>query len=111
MLQLTEEDLVRVTAETAPRPLNGAAHLSSWAGMCPGNEESDGKRLSGKTRNPGLTARSGSLQFIDTQARLQSGQDHLQAVFEVVKRIAFGQRGGVFQQLRGLIRLLEHPPD
>jgi transposase len=27
-----------------------AAHLASWAGMCPGNQESAGKRLSGKTR-------------------------------------------------------------
>jgi transposase len=27
-----------------------AAHLASWAGMCPGNHESAGKRLSGKTR-------------------------------------------------------------
>jgi transposase len=26
-----------------------AAHLASWAGMCPGNNESAGKRLSGKT--------------------------------------------------------------
>jgi transposase len=25
-------------------------HLASWAGMCPGNHESGGKRLSGKTR-------------------------------------------------------------
>ena len=25
-------------------------HLSSWAGMCPGNHESAGKRKSGKTR-------------------------------------------------------------
>jgi transposase len=29
-----------------------AAHLASWAGMCPGNHESAGKRLSGKTRQP-----------------------------------------------------------
>ena len=28
-----------------------AKHLASWAGMCPGNKESGGKRLSGKTRN------------------------------------------------------------
>jgi transposase len=28
-----------------------ADHLSSWAGMCPGNNESAGKRKSGKTRN------------------------------------------------------------
>ena len=27
-----------------------AAHLASWAGMCPGNHESAGKRHSGKTR-------------------------------------------------------------
>ena len=27
-----------------------AAHLASWAGVCPGNNESAGKRLSGKTR-------------------------------------------------------------
>jgi transposase len=27
-----------------------AAHLASWAGMCPGSNESAGKRLSGKTR-------------------------------------------------------------
>jgi transposase len=35
-----------------------AKHLASWAGMCPGNKESAGKRLSGKTRkgNPWLRA-------------------------------------------------------
>ena len=27
-----------------------AAHLASWAGLCPGNFESAGKRLSGRTR-------------------------------------------------------------
>jgi len=27
-----------------------ASHLASWAGMCPGSNESAGKRLSGKTR-------------------------------------------------------------
>jgi transposase len=33
-----------------------AGHLASWAGICPGNHESAGKRLSGKTRkgNPWL---------------------------------------------------------
>lgn len=33
-----------------------AKHLASWAGVCPGNHESAGKRLSGKTRkgNPWL---------------------------------------------------------
>ncbi|MHB8577549.1 MAG: IS110 family transposase [Dehalococcoidia bacterium] len=27
-----------------------AGHLASWAGMCPGNHESAGKRKSGRTR-------------------------------------------------------------
>jgi len=33
-----------------------AAHAASWAGLCPGNHESAGKRLSGRTRhgNPAL---------------------------------------------------------
>jgi transposase len=29
---------------------HSAGHLASWAGMCPGNAQSGGKRLSGKTR-------------------------------------------------------------
>jgi transposase len=29
----------------------GARHLASWSGRCPGNNESAGKRRSGKTRN------------------------------------------------------------
>lgn len=28
-----------------------ARHLTSWAGLCPGNHESAGKRMSGRTRN------------------------------------------------------------
>ena len=33
-------------------------HLASWAGMCPGNEESAGKRRSGKTRKDSKWLRS-----------------------------------------------------
>ena len=32
------------------KPFEDAPHLASWAGMCPGNNESAGKRRSGKTR-------------------------------------------------------------
>lgn len=32
------------------RRFPSAKHLASWAGLCPGNSESGGKRLSGKTR-------------------------------------------------------------
>jgi transposase len=39
-------------------PFRTARHLASWAGMCPGNDESAGKRRSGRTRkgNPYLRA-------------------------------------------------------
>ncbi|MDM8551653.1 transposase [Desulfobacterales bacterium HSG2] len=33
-------------------------HLSSWAGMCPGNNESAGKRRSGKTRKGNQNVRT-----------------------------------------------------
>lgn len=35
-----------------------AAHLASWAGVCPGNRQSGGKRLSGKTRQGNVHVRA-----------------------------------------------------
>jgi transposase len=41
-----------LVAELGPdlQPFEDAEHLASWAGMCPGNNESAGKRKSGRTR-------------------------------------------------------------
>ena len=39
-----------------------AGHLASWAGLCPGNHESAGKRSSGKTTNGDTYLRSALVQ-------------------------------------------------
>src|SRR4030095_2768242 len=44
-------------------------HLASWAGMCPGNEESAGKRRSGKTRKGSKWLRSALTESAPPPAR------------------------------------------
>jgi transposase len=39
-----------------------ARHLASWAGLCPGNRESGGKRMSGRTRKANRYVRRGMCQ-------------------------------------------------
>jgi transposase len=46
-----------------------AAHLSSWAGMCPGNNESAGKKKSGKTRKGNNTLRTTLVECANSLGR------------------------------------------
>jgi transposase len=46
-----------------------AAHLASWAGLCPGNDESAGKRRSGKTRKGNTWLRSALLEAAQAAGR------------------------------------------
>src|SRR5437762_7429123 len=46
-----------------------AAHLASWAGMCPGNQESAGKRKSGKTRKGNVWLRAALIESAHSLGR------------------------------------------
>jgi transposase len=50
-----------------------ASHLASWAGVCPGNHESAGKRLSGKTRKGNPWLRRLLVQVAHAAARQKHG--------------------------------------
>jgi len=55
------------------RQFPSSAHLASWAGVCPGNNESAGKRLSGKTRKGNPWVRRLLLQAAHVVARQKQG--------------------------------------
>jgi hypothetical protein len=46
-----------------------AAHLASWAGMCPGNQESAGKRKSGRTRKGNVWLRAALIESAHSLGR------------------------------------------
>lgn len=50
-----------------------AGHLASWAGVCPGNHESAGKRLSGKTRKGNPWLRRILIQVAHAASRQKNG--------------------------------------
>jgi transposase len=56
-----------------------ARHLASWAGLCPGNHESGGKRLSGRTRRGNRALRRVLVQA--AQAAGRSRQTYLGAQY------------------------------
>ncbi|MDI7277802.1 MAG: IS110 family transposase [Anaerolineae bacterium] len=49
-----------------------SGHLASWAGMCPGNNESAGKRKGGKTRNGSIWLRRALTEAARAAARAKS---------------------------------------
>jgi len=65
-----------------------ARHLASWAGMCPGNNESAGKRLSGKTRKGSPWLRSALVEA--AHAAIHCKDSYLSAQYQ---RLAI-RRGG-----------------
>jgi hypothetical protein len=93
-----------------------AKHLASWAGMCPGNNESTGKRYSGKTRkgSPWLralliqaahaSARNRNTYLVDQYRRLAARRGKKKAAVAVGHSILISayyllQRGSEYQEL------------
>lgn len=62
-------------------------HLASWAGVCPGNHESAGKRKSGKTRKGSRWLRTGLAEA--AQAASRSKKTYLSAMYHQLA----GRRG------------------
>jgi len=76
-----------------------ARHVASWAGMCPGNRQSGGKRMSGRTRKANPYLRRGLCQAAWAAShtkqtylsalyrRLRSHLGHNKAIFAVAHQI------------------------
>jgi transposase len=67
-----------------------AGHLASWAGMCPGNHESGGKRRSGKARKGNRALRATLCEAAWSATRCRTG--YLPAQYRHLLR-TFGKKG------------------
>jgi transposase len=67
-----------------------AAHLASWAGLCPGNNESAGKHGNTRTRNGNREIRTALVEAARSAARTST---YLGARFRRLHR-RFGKKGG-----------------
>ena len=82
-----------------------AGHLCAWAGVAPGNNESAGKRLSGRTRKGNPSLRTGLVQAAHAAARTKD--TYLSALF---KRIAArrGKKRAIIAVAHALLKIIYH---
>jgi len=68
-------------------------HLASWAGLCPGNNESAGKRHSGRTRKGSVWLREGLVEAARAAARTR--RTYLSAQYHRIAARRGGKRAAV----------------
>jgi transposase len=80
-------------------------HLSSWLGVCPGNNESGGKRLSGRTRKGNRYARAALVQVAQVVIRMPQTQ-----YAALYRRIASrrGKKRALIAVAHALVRTIWH---
>jgi len=107
-----------ILAETGTdmKVFEDARRLASWAGLCPGNKESGGKRLSGKTRKGNVylrrtlcqcawaATRKKDSQLAALYHRIRSRRGHQKAIMAVAHQLIIIifhllRDGGVYQEL------------
>lgn len=79
-----------------------AEHLASWAGVCPGNNESAGKRKSGRTRRGNPWVRRLLCEFAQAVARTRCG---LKAKFEAL-RARKGHKKAIVALAHKMLRII-----
>jgi len=82
-----------------------ARHLASWAGLCPGNKESGGKRISGKTRKGNRYVRRALCQ--SAWAATRKKDSHLAALFRRV-RSRRGEQKAIMAVAHQLLTIMFH---
>jgi transposase len=68
-------------------------HLAAWAGVCPGNNESAGKRLSGRARNGNVFLRTALVEASRAAVRKKGG--YLRSKYYRLKARAGGKRAAL----------------
>lgn len=101
--EATQDIIAEIGVDMTPFP--DADHLASWTGLCPGNNESAGKRKSGKTRKGNQHLRTTLVQC--TWAAIRTKDSYLSAKYH---RLAprLGKKKALIAIAHSLIKIIYH---